>query len=229
MTATTGDVGARFAGWHGYDGHQQARVLARARRHSRLVRRLRRVLPVLAGILIIATLLANRQWMLAYGPVSVDRISVENGVLKMENPRLSGYSQDDKTYEVSAVSALQDISAPNLVRLQDVVARITEKDGRWTTLNARSGLFHSGDETLRLENDIRVRTDQGYEMRLETADIAFKSGNVVSDRPVEIDMPGGTLRADSMQIENSGDRILFSGNISILYHPKVKENAVEEK
>jgi lipopolysaccharide export system protein LptC len=227
MTATTGDVGARFAGWHGYDDNQQARALTQARRHSRLVRRLRRVLPVLAGVLIVATLLANRQWMLAYGPVSVDRISVENGILKMENPRLSGYSQDDRAYEVSAAEALQDISAPNLVRLHDVVARITEQDGRWTTLNARSGLFHSGDETLRLENDIRVRTDQGYEMRLETADIEFKSGNVASDRPVEIDMPEGTLRADSMQIENSGDRILFSGNVSILYRPKVKENAVD--
>jgi hypothetical protein len=30
-----------------------------------------------------------------------------------------------------------------------------------------------------------------------------------------------------MQIENSGDRILFSGNVSILYRPKVKENAVD--
>jgi len=78
---------------------------------------------------------------------------------------------------------------------------------------------------LRLEKDIRVRTDRGYEMRLEVADVAFKSGNVVSDRPVEIDMPDGTLRADSMQIENSGERILFSGNIAILYHPKTKEKA----
>jgi len=227
MTATTDEAGVRLASWRGYDRNEQARVLARARRRSRLVRRLRRLLPALAGILVVATLLANGEWLLAYGPASVGRISFENGVLKMENPRLSGYSQGDRTYEISAASATQDISTPDLVRLQDVVARITEEDGRWTTVNARSGLFHSGNETLRLENDIRVRTDQGYEMRLEVADIEFKSGKVVSDQPVEIEMPDGTLSADSMQIENSGDRVSFSGNVSIVYRPKIQENAVE--
>lgn len=227
MTATTDGIGARLAGWRGYDGSEQARVLAQARRHSRLVRRLRRALPALAGILVVATVVANVDWLLSYGPVSLGRISVEDGVLKMENPRLSGYSQDERTYEISAASATQDISAPNIVRLQDIAARITEEDGRWTAISARSGRFHSVKETLRLENDILVRTDRGYEMRLQVADIGFKNGSVVSDRPVEIDMPDGTLRADSMRIEDSGDRILFSGNVSITYQPKSEETAIE--
>ncbi|HSM39249.1 MAG TPA: hypothetical protein VK862_00745, partial [Afifellaceae bacterium] len=120
MTATTDGIGARLAGWSGYDGSEQARVLAQARRHSRLVRRLRHALPALAGILVVATVVANVDWLLSYGPVSLGRISVEDGVLKMENPRLSGYSQDERTYEITAASATQDISAPNIVRLQDI-------------------------------------------------------------------------------------------------------------
>ena len=227
--ATTEDIGVGLARWSGFGRDEQARVLALARRHSRLVRRLRHVLPALAGVLIIAMVLANGEWLLAYGPVSVGRISVENGVLKMENPRLSGYSQDNKTYELSAVSAMQDISVPDIVRLRGVTARITEEDGRWTSVDARAGLFHSGKETLRLEDDIRVRTDQGYEMRLDSADIAFKSGSVVSNQPVEVDMLNGLLRARRMRIENRGERIVFTGNVSLTFRPKAKETAGDRR
>lgn len=229
MTAMTGESGVRFARWSGIDRSEQARVLARARRHSRLVRRLRRVLPALAVTLVVATVVANGRGLLAYGPVSVGRISVENGVLMMENPRLSGYSQGDKTYELSAVSATQEISVPNVVRLRGVEARITEEDGRWTAVNARAGLFHSGNETLRLEDDVRVRTDQGYEMRLESADIAFKSGSVVTDRPVEVDMLNGLLRARRMRIENRGERIVFTGEVSLTFRPKPRETAGDRR
>ncbi|MDP2620962.1 MAG: LPS export ABC transporter periplasmic protein LptC [Hyphomicrobiales bacterium] len=229
MTAITDHMDSRLARWSGYDRDEQARVLAQARHHSRLVRRLRRLLPALAAVLVIATVLANGEWLLSFGPVSVGRISVENGVLKMENPRLSGYSQNDKTYEVSAAAAMQDISKPNIVRLQQVKARITEEDGRWTTVDARSGVFDTEKEELRLEEDVRVRNDKGYEMRLKSAEIAFKSGSVASNRPVEIDMLNGQLRARRLQIENRGKRIVFTGKVILTFRPKVKETADDRR
>lgn len=227
MTATSDNVGARLADWRGYDREELVHLLDQARRHSRLVRRLRRILPVLASALVIAMVLANMEWLLSIGPVSVGRISMENGVLKMENPRLSGYSQNDKTYDLSAATATQDISEPNVVHLQGVVAKMTEDDGGWTSLNARQGVFHSRNETLRLEDDIQVRTDKGYEMHLESADIEFKNGNVVSDQPVEIKALNGVLRASRMEITNKGDRMVFSGNVSLVFRPNEKGNSVD--
>jgi lipopolysaccharide export system protein LptC len=227
MTAITDHIDGRLGRWSGYDRDEQARVLANARRHSRFVRRLRWILPMFALVLIVATVLANWQWILSYGPVSIGRLSIENGVLKMENPRLSGYSQNDKTYEVSATAAMQDLSNPHVVRLQEVMARITEEDGHWTSIDARSGLFNSQKETLRLNDNVRVRNDQGDEMRLKSADIAFKSGSVVSNQPVEIDMLNGQLRAQRMQIENKGKHILFTGKVTLTFRPKVKETAVD--
>lgn len=225
MTAITDDIEGRLGRWSGYDRNEQARVLTRARRHSRWVRRLRRLLPALVGVLVVAMVLLNGKSLLSYGPVSIGLISVENGVLKMENPRLSGYSHGDKTYEVHATAAMQDISKPNIVRLQEVMARITEKDGRWTTIDARSGRLDTSKETLRLEDNVRVRNDQGYEMRLKSADIAFKSGSLVSNQPVEIDMLNGRLRARRLQIEDRGKRIVFSGKVSLTFRPKIKETA----
>jgi len=229
MTATIGDIGGRLARWQGNDQQQQVRVLARARHHSHLVRRLRFILPLLGVGVIVVMLLANGQLLFAFGPLSVGRVSIEDGMLKMENPRLSGYSQGDQNYELSADSATQDMSNRDVVHLQGVSARITEQDGRWTTVTARSGVFNSGDDTLLLEQNVVVRNDQGYEVRLETANVALKSGNVVSGKPVEVHMLEGLLRANRMQVENKGERMFFEGGVTLHLRRDATEKVVDQQ
>lgn len=211
--------------WSGPDVARQARAFANARRHSRFVRLLRYALPAFGLALLAGMLASNLPGLLLRGPITVGRISVDDGALKMENPRLTGYTRDDKSYELTARSAAQDIATPGIVRLNMVEARITAADGGWTTIKADRGLFQSERETLDLEDNIVVRSDSGQAMRLDKARIELKAGTVVSRNPVELDALNGTLRADTMQIADKGEKMVFAGHVVLVFRPKAREKA----
>lgn len=226
MTIANDTPGAGANAWSGPDAARQARAFAKARRHSRFVRLLRYALPAFGLALLAGMLASNLPGLLLRGPITVGRISVDDGALKMENPRLTGYTRDDKTYELTALSAAQDIATPGIVRLNMVEARITAPDGGWTTIKADRGLFQSEREMLDLESNIVVRSDSGQAMRLDTAQIELKAGTVVSRNPVELEALNGTLRADTMQIADKGERMTFTGHVVLVFRPKTREKAV---
>lgn len=194
-------------------------ALARARRHSARVRRLRLALPVLALVLALVAILPGAGKLTTYGPVTVERITMEDGALKIERPRMSGFTGNHKAYEVRAETARQDIGKPHLVRLSGVSADIEEDGGGTTRLTATQGLFNTRDESLQLRRNIVVRWAAGHEMRLNSLRIVMKAGTVTSDEPVEIELANGRLRADRMRVENRGERIIFSGNAALDFRP----------
>lgn len=200
-------------------GEGRVRALARARRHSTLVRRLRVLLPALAVVLVVAALLPGAAMLTHLGPVRVEKISIEDGALKIEKPRLSGVTGAHQAYEVSAVSAQQDIGKPHLVRLTGVSAAIEEARGGLTRVDAARGLFDTRNETLRLDQRVTVRWAGGQTMRLRSVMITMKSGTIVSNQPVEVDLLNGMLRADAMRVENRGELIIFSGNAKLDFRP----------
>src|SRR5918994_675638 len=107
----------------------RSRAFARARNHSRRVRFFKRAIPLGATLGVVAIGLAT--WFnpfrniegLTVGPVSVSGTHVT-----MESPRLTGFRNDSRPYEVTASSALQDVRRPNIVELKDLRARIVTDD-----------------------------------------------------------------------------------------------------
>ena len=49
-----------------------------------------------------------------------------------------------------------------------------------------------------------VTSQQGYKALLREAAVEMKKGNVVSEQPVEIILPNGTLKANRLEIVDSG-------------------------
>jgi lipopolysaccharide export system protein LptC len=220
MSVTTGHNPALGADGRGpASGRTRLRALRRAARHSTRVRVLRMLLPVTGIALIVAIVLSNLGLFDTPAAVQVGRIVLQDGALKMENPRLSGYTNDARAYELGAVSATQDIADPQTVRLEGVRARIAETEGGFISLEARQGTFHTGDEVLKLKGDIVVKSDQGYEMRLDEARVEMSNAAIISDSPVEIDMLNGQLRARDMRIDEHGSRVLFGGPVALRFLP----------
>lgn len=217
MSMTTGD-NAAFAPGPAPDGLRLG-AIRRAARHSRRVRALRFLLPVAGLALIVAMVLSNVELFDGSSSVQVGRIVLEDGALKMENPRLSGYTRDARAYDLGAAAAIQDIADPQTVRLQSVRARIAQREGGFVSLEARQGTFHTGNEVLRLEGDIVVKSDQGYEMRLDEARVEMRDAAIISDEPVEIDMLNGQLRARNMRIDEHGGRVQFGGPVALRFRP----------
>ena len=56
--------------------------------------------------------------MLAKLPIDVGNLVVSGTKITMEKPHLSGFTRDERAYELSADAAKQDLTKPDLIELQ---------------------------------------------------------------------------------------------------------------
>lgn len=198
-----------------YDAALAAKF-ASAARHSRLVRILRIAVPVtvvlaMASIVAVSTFL-NPFTMI---PVKVDsgNLVVTGTKITMESPHLSGFTPDQRPYELWAKTATQDITDPDHVDLNDLKAKVLMEDRSTLLLDARTGRFDNKQQQLDLHKDIFLRTSTGYEARLNSAFVDMNKGTVSSDDHVDVKLTNGTLTADRLRITEGGDVIRFEGNV----------------
>jgi lipopolysaccharide export system protein LptC len=188
-----------------------------ARRHSAVVHLLRRLIPVGAVVAVLGLVVAPfLNPLRAVGNVSLGGISLSGGKVVMEAPKLAGYRKDNSPYEVTADSALQDVRNPTQIELVKMTARVLMKDEGWITINAQSGHFDQQKEKLKLVDDVKIRTESGYDVRMKTADVDFKGGTVNSREPVKVNLGTTTVDADTLDVKDNGALISFQGRVKVL-------------
>jgi lipopolysaccharide export system protein LptC len=189
-----------------------------ARRHSRAVRILRVAIPLavvlgFTGIFLITYF--NPLRMLAKLPIDVGNLVVSGTKITMEHPRLSGFTGDARAYELSADAAKQDLTKPDLIELRNIRAKVQMQDKSTVEVSATAGIYDSKGETLKLDQNIVLSSSTGYRGRLSEAMIDIRKGNVVSERPVEVELLQGTLNANRLEIADSGDLVRFGGGVNM--------------
>jgi lipopolysaccharide export system protein LptC len=195
-----------------------ARRFRAAARHSRRVRLLRIGLPVatVLGCLVLALVSwFNPLRMLTKLPISIGDVVVSGTKIKMENPKLSGFTRDSRRYDVAAGAAAQDLTRPGVIELQEISATLEMQEKTTLRLVAQIGLFDTKKEQLTLNRDIVVTSSNGYEGYLEEAVIDTKNGNVVSEKPVQLKMRNGTVKGNRFELLNSGDVIRFDNGVLV--------------
>lgn len=217
LTTATGDPRAAHAYWTMGRGNAE-RAFRAARRHSRLVRVLRIVIPLavvvgIAGITLITYF--NPLRLLTSLPIDVGNVVVSGSKITMERPRISGFTRDARAYELSAESAAQDVTKPDVVELHRVQATVQMQDKGTTKITADSGLYNSKIETLKLTKNIVLDSSAGYRGLLSEAQIDIRKGHVVSDQPVEVQLLQGVLNANRLEIVESGDLVRFDGGVTM--------------
>jgi lipopolysaccharide export system protein LptC len=198
------------------DRRDDARAFARAVRHSRRVRFLRIAIPAVIVLALGATWLVS--WldplkMLVRLPIDSGKLVISGTKITMEAPKLSGYTRDNRWYELTASAAAQDITKPNMVELHDVRAKVETEDKSTMFLSAKDGLYDRKAGILTLNNDISLKSTSGYEVRLNEAVVDTGSGEIVSNKPVEVLSQQGTLKAERLEVSKSGEIVRFSGNV----------------
>ena len=165
--------------------------------------------------LIIITLITylNPLRMLAKLPINIDNLVVSGTKVTMEQPRLSGFTRDARAYELTADTAAQDMTKPDIVELRNIRAKVEMQDKSSMELTAVTGIYDAKGEILKLDRDILLNSSTGYQGRLSEAMIDIRKGNVVSEHPVEVKMLQGTLNANRLDIVDSGDLIRFHGGV----------------
>lgn len=197
-----------------YDAALAAKF-ATAARHSRLVRILRIAVPVTV-ILAVASIVVVSTFLNPFKiPLKLDsgNLVVTGTKITMESPHLSGFTPDQRPYELWAKTATQDITDPDHVDLNDLRAKVLMEDQSTVFLDARTGRFDNKQQQLDLHNDVFLRTSTGYEARLNSAFVDMNKGTVSSDDHVDVKLTNGTLTAERLRITEGGDVIRFEGNV----------------
>jgi len=231
LTTTTLDhAGRRRFSASGRPGSEQA--FRRAVRHSRVVRVLRvaasvGLATVICGLLLVAWFEPLR--MLKALPASVDRVVVSGSKITMAAPKLSGFTNDARKYDLAARAATQDVTQPNIVDLEGIVAKFETVDKTKLDLTASDGVYNRNTGMLVLRRNVVLVTSTGYEVRLNEIRVDTASGDIFSDSPVEIDMLQGTLKAKRIEVLKSGDVVNFDGGVSMVLNMNEQQQQPQPK
>ncbi|MDP4593457.1 MAG: LPS export ABC transporter periplasmic protein LptC [Beijerinckiaceae bacterium] len=205
---------------------EQAAAYKQARVHSGHVRWLKRL--IIAGTVCFVILGIGYS---VFDPfrklpkdVSIARASLNGTKITMEHPKLSGFRKDGRPYQLVARSGIQDIREPKIIDLREIDATIRISDADTVRINAPAGRFDSGGDLMQLttkgsDSKIRFRGST-YSITLDSADVNFKTGVVISREPVSVVFSNGTIKANGLNVLDNGKRIVFLGDVrSVLNAP----------
>lgn len=191
---------------------------ARAARHSRLVRFLRVSIPAVVTFAlasVIALSLFNPFRVVADVPTNMDNIVVSGTKITMESPHMSGFSPDERPYEMWAKTAVQDVADADNIDLDVPKGKMLMQDRSTMTVDARTGRFNSKAQILNLYKDVFLQTTNGYEARLNHAQVDIAAGAVSTDDGVNVKFDGGRVKADRLRMSNRGEVVRFEGNVVV--------------
>lgn len=222
---THGDVRGRAAegrvrlgGWSGHTPERLAKERAAALRHSRRVRIMKRLLPAISALVILGIVGATALQSLVSG-FDLGKIGLTgDGNIVMTNPQLSGHD-GERSYQVSAARAVQNLFDPKVIRLEEITARIKLSADEWAAFTAVEGIYDSGAETLKLADGIEIEYSRGYQARLSGATIDLKNGAILSDDAIDITSRQGRFRAGKIDVSEDGQVLRFSNGISMVLKP----------
>lgn len=189
-----------------------------AQKHSRRVRWLRIVLPAVAGTgLLLVALFLLFDPLRAYRqlPVQFSNLSIEGNRITMEAPKLTGFTRDKKPYNVTAASAVQDLTQPNIVELHDINGSVDQENRGGTEVRAKAGVYDIKAENLQLHGGIEIHSEAGYHVYLNDAFIEIRKGRMTTKNPVNATFPDGSLKAARAEILEHGAVVIFDGGVVV--------------
>jgi lipopolysaccharide export system protein LptC len=203
--------------------YQGERMFRAAARHSRIVRFLRYAIPsgiaTIASVVVFAAFL-NPFRLITRFPIALGKISLSGTKIIMDLPRVSGFTTDLRPYTMTAYSAMQDITKPDILEMTQIDALLELKDGQHVTIKSINGTYDTKREILKLQDHIVLNTTAGHEGHLSEATVNVTTGTVISESPVEMKFPiDGLLTANRMKVERNGDLIVFYGGVEMTINP----------
>jgi len=191
-----------------------------ARRHSKLVRALKYILPALA-LLGGGIFWASARFIPSELVDLVDQagIDLQSNSVTMDKPHISGFEGTRRAYEVKAESAVQSLDDPKILTFNKIDAHIGLDEAGVATVGAATGVYNGNDNTLHLKDGIDITTNTGYAARTEAALVDLAGGTMVTNTPVVMEGKEGSIRADSVEVSDRGKHVIFRGGVSVTFNP----------
>ncbi|MEQ9505314.1 MAG: hypothetical protein RLO80_03520 [Hyphomonas sp.] len=189
-------------------------TLAQARKRSVRVRYLRYALVAAAAIAI--DLFLGYVFRSAMTQDSRPPAVQDDDAVTMINPRFTGRDSNGEVFTITADAAQRRRTADGVVDLINPVMR----DAKGAQLMAPTGFYDRDKGVLELYEAVNITDSAGYSFVSRGARLILGEDRVEGLSPLEGKGPLGDIQADSYEILDNGNRIVFQGNVKTVIYPQ---------
>ena len=213
--AATPPAGSQPADRLSYSLSGAPRAVSYRPAYSRLVRRLRVVLPVA----VLATLAAIALWPRIRAALNhPTELTEQDRRARMVSGRFVGADSHGKPYTVTYDTADQPPGG-GPVEMVNPLAELTLDNGRWVAVRAMHGRYDQAAGLIDLSGHVELFHDSGYRFTTDRAHVEISKNLVWGDRAVEGHGPKGQIVARGFRLADKGDTIVFTGPARLLLRP----------
>ena len=181
----------------------------RWRRRSRLVRRLRVILPALIALILLSMLgFVLRTTFLGRDSAR----QAPDAPIELVNPRFVGKDNKGRAFVLTAAAAVRDENDYQRVLL-DRPALILDAEGvNPTRVTAKSGVYNEDRQMLNLDGGVKM---SGGDVTFDTASSIFNTatGELEGEGLISGASSLGEITAKSYGVYDKGERLVFKGGV----------------
>ena len=182
----------------------------KARAHSRLVRVLRWVLPmimigVVGALVVLVVAHAVRRRDAAHRDAATP--------IEMVNPHFFGRDSQGRAYTLGARQAARDEQSFQRVLLSYPSVTLDTEGPHPSTLTADRGVYHEDTRMLYLKGHVRANNAKASRFATDEAIVNTRTGAVTSPSALAGETPVGDVQSRSFDVFDKGGRVVFKGGV----------------
>lgn len=193
------------------DIERRRRLLKRWRRHSALISILRKLLPALCLVILLA-ICAWAANNVLFGRGDGAKVQ-SNTEIRMLNPYLQGRTEKGQPYLVTAASAVRDSADTAKLTLEKPVLNLGAGSARWTKISAANGVYREDSGLLDLTGNVTLDDYKGNHLVTEHAFVDTKKSNIEGQTRIAGRGPLGAIEASSYAMRDGGAYVHFEGRV----------------
>jgi lipopolysaccharide export system protein LptC len=197
---------------------RRERGMERWRARSRLIHRMRRILPAaIAAILLLLT-----GWVVVGAILARlgDAHPAGQALIHMTNAHFFGRDSSSRPYILSAAEASRDDKDLQLVTLQLPTLTLSVGTPQSSKVSADAGVYREDSRMIRLWGHVALQTANGNLFRTDQALVDSVHGTVHGPSPVSGVGPSGEITAHAFDVYDRGARVVFRGEV----HSRMKRD-----
>jgi len=190
--------------------------------HDRVVRPLKRLLPIAVGVLtaFLATAPFTHQSEVSF-VLDKNKVEVARERMRITEALYRGEDSKGQPFSLRAGSAVQKSSQEPVVQLRDLAARILLNDGP-AVLTAQQGAYDMEEENLDVRGPVQFQSAGGYRLTTRDVGIDLQARKMESRGRVDGRMPTGTFSANQLKADLAERTVTLEGNARL----RIDQNAI---
>lgn len=187
----------------------------KARAHSRFVKVLRVILPlIMIGVIATLAALVIEHAVRRHAAAHQDQATP----IRMTNPHFFGRDNQGRAFTLGARLAARDQTSLQVVLL-DFPTLILDVGGLHpSNLSADSGVYHEDTRMLFLMGHVRGANAAGARFATDKAVINTRTGAVVGPGVLGAQNGQGSVTSNSYAVKNKGETVIFRGGVHARLH-----------